>query len=88
MYQPKKRTCTDTWVNSQYDVSVWAAARGFAFGTVGSALGLALAQPRVATVRTLPTSIKVTTVILSGMACGVANAERAGIAYDVRSLPF
>lgn len=67
---------------NQYDVSVWAAARGFAFGTVGSALGLALAQPRVATVRTLPTSIKITTVILSGMACGVANAERAGIAYD------
>ncbi|WFD00378.1 (R)-2-hydroxyglutarate--pyruvate transhydrogenase [Malassezia yamatoensis] len=69
----------------KYDVTVANGAKGFLVGTITALLGGAVAQARVASIRTLPVSIKGSLVLSSGLAVGVISAERSGIAYEQKS---
>ncbi|WFD44125.1 (R)-2-hydroxyglutarate--pyruvate transhydrogenase [Malassezia psittaci] len=69
----------------KYDISVSAGATGFAVGIAGAVLCGAVAQRRVASIRSLPLSVKGSLVLSSGLAAGVINAERSAIAYEQKT---
>ncbi|WFD32450.1 Replication factor C, subunit RFC4 [Malassezia sp. CBS 17886] len=68
--------------NSQFQAALTAGGKGFAIGSGAAAVIGYFAQPRIPTIQRLPFHIKASLIFSSGLALGVFDADRAGIAYN------